>query len=232
MFKRFLNIVHDGGHGDKAMNNQYVSASSTDQRRARLRDALVAAAEQAVAQQGLGSLRARALAEEVGCAVGAIYNVVEDLDELVLLVNARTLAALERDLVAADRAGEPAEGPNAAIARLVRMALAYLDFAAAQTPRWRTLFEHRMPAGREVPAWYREQQQRLFAYVEELLLELQADESRVRRALLARSLFSAVHGLVVLGLEEKLQTIPLPVLREQVRFVVTAIGRGMVATEK
>jgi len=211
------------------MNNQSVAESATDQRRARLRDALVTAAEQAIAQQGLGALRARALAEEVGCAVGAIYNVVEDLDDLVLLVNARTLAALERDLVAADHAAEPAEGPDTAIARLVRMALAYLDFAAAQTPRWRTLFEHRMPSGREVPVWYREQQQRLFAYVEELLLELQADESRVRRALLARSLFSALHGLVVLGLEEKLQAIPLPVLREQVRFVVTAIGRGMVA---
>ena len=213
----------------KRLPNQHISESSTDQRRARLRDALVAAAEQTITQHGLGSLRARALAEEVGCAVGAIYNVVEDLDDLVLLVNARTLTALERDLIAADRACEPAEGPNAAIARLVRMALAYLDFAAAHTPRWRPLFEHRMPAGREVPVWYREQQLRLFAYVEELLLELQADESRVRRALLARSLFSAVHGLVVLGLEEKLQTIPLPVLREQVRFVVTAIGRGMVA---
>jgi AcrR family transcriptional regulator len=211
------------------MNNQSVAESATDQRRARLRDALVTAAEQAIAKQGLGALRARALAEEVGCAVGAIYNVVEDLDDLVVLVNARTLEALERDLSAADRAGEPADGPNAAVGRLVRMALAYLDFAATQTPRWRTLFEHRMPTGREVPAWYREQQQRLFAHVEELLLELQSDESRVRRALLARSLFSAVHGLVVLGLEEKLQTIPLPVLREQVRFVVTAIGLGMVA---
>src|SRR4051812_5354467 len=211
------------------MDNQSVAESATNQRRARLRDALVTAAEQAIAQQGLGALRARALAEEVGCAVGAIYNVVEDLDDLVLFVNARTLQALERDLSAADRDGDPADGPNAAVGRLVRMALAYLDFAATQTPRWRTLFEHRMTTGREVPAWYREQQQRLFAHVEELLLNLQADESRVRRALLARSLFSAVHGLVVVGLEEKLQTIPLPVLREQVRFVVTAIGRGMVA---
>jgi len=232
MFKTFLNIVHSEAAVTKVVINQNVSESVTDQRRARLRDALVAAAEQTITQHGLGSLRARALAEKAGCAVGAIYNVVEDLDDLVLLVNARTLTALERDLIAADRTDEPAEGPNAAIARLVRMALAYLDFAAAQTPRWRTLFEHRMPAGREVPAWYREQQQRLFAYVEELLLELQADESRVRRALLARSLFSALHGLVVLGLEEKLQTIPLPVLREQVRFVVTAIGRGMMAPGK
>jgi len=215
---------------EKNQTNQSDTDRSTEQRRARLRDALVAAAERAIARQGLGTLRARALAQEVGCAVGAIYNVVEDLDDLVLLVNARTLAALERELIAADRADEhPAPGANAAIARLVRMAIAYLDFAAANTARWRTLFEHRMPAGREVPAWYRDEQQRLFAYVEALLLELQAQESRVRRALLARSLFSAVHGLVVLGLEEKLQTIPLPVLREQVRFVVTAIGRGMVA---
>jgi hypothetical protein len=46
---------------------------------------------------------------------------------------------------------------------------------------------------------------------------------------MATGVFSAVHGLVVLGLEEKLQTLPLPVLREQIRFVVTAIGRGMAA---
>src|SRR5215467_8175069 len=225
-------MVQNSGQAAKHEINQSDTNNSTEQRRARLRDALVAAAERAIEQQGLATLRARALAQEVGCAVGAIYNVVEDLDDLVLLVNARTLAALERDLIAADHAdAPPAQGANAAIARLVRMAIAYLDFAAAHTPRWRMLFEHRMPAGREVPAWYREQQQRLFAYVEELLLELQAQESRVRRALLARSLFSAVHGLVVLGLEEKLQTLPLPVLREQVRFVVTAIGRGMVAAE-
>ena len=223
-------MVQGVGLAENILINQGDKDNSTEQRWARLREALVTAAERAIAQRGLGTLRARALAQEVGCAVGAIYNVVEDLDDLVLLVNARTLAALERELIAADRADEhPAQDASAAIARLVRMAIAYLDFAAANTPRWRTLFEHRMPGGREVPAWYREEQQRLFAYVEALLLELQGQESRVRRALLARSLFSAVHGLVVLGLEEKLQTIPLPVLREQVRFVVTAIGRGMVA---
>jgi hypothetical protein len=36
-----------------------------------------------------------------------------------------------------------------------------------------------------------------------------------------------VHGIVVLGLEEKLQLIPLPVLREQVTFLVEAMGRGL-----
>jgi AcrR family transcriptional regulator len=210
----------------KPVGKQPVEANAVLRRRALLRDALVAAAERTIEREGLRGLRARELAEEVGCAVGAIYNAVEDLDELVLLVNAHTLAALERELSAAAGAAEQ-QAPDAAVARLVRMALAYLDFAAANTQRWRALFDHRLPPGQDVPDWYRKQQQRLFDYVEDLLAELQEQESRVRRSLLARSLFSAVHGLVVLGLEEKLQAIPLPVLREQIRFVVTAIGRGM-----
>jgi len=225
-----MNIVHGQNMADILPENQSLEGRGTLQRRVLLREALVAAAERTVAREGLAGLRARALAQEVGCAVGAIYNAVTDLDELVLLVNARTLTALERELSTADDAEPVTAAPDAAIARLVRMALAYLDFAVFHTQRWRALFDHRLPAGQDVPNWYRDEQRRLFGYVEELLLELQAQESRVRRALLARSLFSAVHGLVVLGLEEKLQALPLPVLREQIRFVVTAIGRGM-ATE-
>ncbi|HKG01011.1 MAG TPA: TetR/AcrR family transcriptional regulator, partial [Xanthobacteraceae bacterium] len=63
------------------------------QRRESLKQALVGAAERMIATQGLSGLRARALADTVGCAVGAIYNVVADLDELILLVNSRTIAA-------------------------------------------------------------------------------------------------------------------------------------------
>src|SRR5215471_17508631 len=105
-------MVQNSDQAAKHEINQSDTNNSTEQRRARLRDALVAAAERAIEQQGLATLRARALAQEVGCAVGAIYNVVEDLDDLVLLVNARTLAALEHDLSVADRSGGPAEGPN------------------------------------------------------------------------------------------------------------------------
>jgi len=48
-----------------------------------------------------------------------------------------------------------------------------------------------------------------------------------RRRLLARSLFSAAHGVVALGLEEKLQFIPPRTLREQVTTIVTALGYGL-----
>jgi AcrR family transcriptional regulator len=195
------------------------------QRRGKLRESLIDAAERTIETDGLRGLRARDLAAEAGCAVGAIYNAVADLDELIYAVNARTLAALEVLLTAA---GSPASGlQEDAIERLVRLALAYLDFAAANRPRWRAVFDHHPPAGREIPDWYVADQHRLFGYVEQPLVALQPKTSSDRRALLARSLFSAVHGIVVLGLEEKLQLIPLPVLREQVTLMVEAMAKGL-----
>lgn len=213
------------------VKNQTVKADTTAGRRDRLRQALVAAAEDTIAKGGLAELRARDLAEKAGCAVGAIYNAVDDLDQLVLLVNVRTMAALEHELAAAQGdEDDVADTVDSAIAQLVRLALTYLAFATANGPRWRALFDHRMP-GREVPEWYRNEQHRLFRHVEQPLRVLQPGASPKRRALVARSLFSAVHGLARLGLEEKLQAIPLTALREQMTFFVTAIGRGMASAE-
>src|SRR5205823_3322051 len=145
----------------------------------------------------LHGLRARALADQVGCAVGAIYNVFSDLDDLVLAVNARTLAALEAEITRADESALAGTGGDA-IGRLVGMALAYRDFAAAHILRWRTVFDHRLPPGREIPHWYLVEQGRLFDHVDPPLRELYPGATPRRRAMLARSLFSAVHGVVVL----------------------------------
>jgi AcrR family transcriptional regulator len=203
---------------------------STAERRQSLRDALVDAAERAIATHGLDGLKARELAAEVGCAVGAIYNAVDDLDDLVLAVNTRTLAALEQAVGAALRA-EPNEdsNPQTAIAHMIRMALAYLDFAAANTPRWRALFAHYLSKRRPVPDWYRAEQRRLFAFIERPLRTLQPGLPSTDALLLARSLFSAVHGIVILGLEDKLGIVPLEVQRAQLRIVVGAIGAGLAA---
>jgi len=193
-------------------------------RRRKLRDALITAAERTIAAEGLRGLKARELAYKVGCAVGAIYNVVTDLDDLIFAVNALTLEQLEKTLTVAAHDPDPQAD---AVKTLVHLGLAYTDYAAAHTPRWRALFDHRLPAGREVPTWYMANLHRLFVYIEDPLRKLAPAMMPARRALLARSMFSAVHGMVIIGLEEKLQHLPLPVLREQVTVMVTALARGL-----
>lgn len=204
-----------------------VKVTNALRRRQNLKQALIRAAEKTVTKRGLAGVRARELAFEVGCAVGAIYNVVEDIDDLVMLVNERTLAALERSLTESAQVTTGAAGTADAIERLVRLAVTYLNFAHANGLRWRAVFDHRLPKGRDVPDWYRASQRRLFGYVEAPLRALQPSASDQRLALLARSLFSAVHGVVELGLDEKLQPLPVDILREQVAAVAAAIGRGV-----
>jgi AcrR family transcriptional regulator len=211
------------------MFRKRVKGMKTAERRENLKERLIAAAERTIATHGLSGLRARALAYRVGCAVGAIYNVVADLDELILFVNSRTIAALERALDAANIGKQASESAEEAIERLVQLSIVYTDFAATNTQRWRALFEHRLPEGRPLPDWYAQEQMRVFSFVEEPLKVLQPRASPERIGLIARSLVSAVHGVVTLGLEEKLYTLPLTSLREQVTFVVSAIGRGLVA---
>lgn len=198
------------------------------ERRQNLRDALIRAGEETIGREGLSALRARDLANEVGCALGAIYNVFADLDALVLAVNARTLAAVDQLLGETDPGGPDQAGDlDPAVARLRRLALAYLEFAISYGLRWRALFEHRMEGKRATPAWYLDAQKPLFSLVEEPLKELRPDLHPDLRRILARSIFAAVHGVVHLGLDGKLAPVNVPVLRQQIDEIVVALGTGL-----
>jgi AcrR family transcriptional regulator len=204
--------------------------ATTGKRRQHLEAALVDAAEKTIAERGLVALRARDLAAEAGCALGAIYTAFPDLDAIVIAVNMRTLALLDRHLRAvADEKSKRADlkSEEPAVARLVRLALGYLEFAAKHGPRWRALFDHRLPDGQAIPAWYLTEQNRIFMFVEEPLHTIRPDLSAAELAQLARVLFSTVHGIVSLGLEQKLGETPLRRLREQTALLVAATARGL-----
>jgi AcrR family transcriptional regulator len=200
---------------------------SANDRRARLREDLIEAAERRIADAGLDGLKARDLARDVGCALGAIYNVFPDLDALILAVNGRTLALFEAHLDA-NLAGTELDGEGErAVDALVALAQAYLTFALENRRRWNALFQHRLTEGAELPDWYRMQQATLFSRVEEPVRRLVPGLDAQSCALLGRSVFSATHGVVSLGLDEKLATLPAEVLRDQLDTVVRAIGNGL-----
>jgi AcrR family transcriptional regulator len=72
----------------------------------------------------LRNLKAREIADKAGCALGAIYNLVEDMDELVLRVGTQTLAHLD-DALSKAGAQHHLNSTADAIERLVRIAVAY-----------------------------------------------------------------------------------------------------------
>ena len=189
-------------------------AGKVEARRAVLRDTLIAHAETRIKADGLKNLRARDLAKDAGCALGAIYNVFGDLNDLVLAVNARTFHRL-----GAAVAETLAQAPQNATQQLIVMSHAYHRFAAENFNAWRALFDIERPAGEVAPDWYLAEIGQLFAYIDAPLSVLFPDHDAQKRALLTKALFSSVHGIVLLGLDEASAGVPAAQLDEMISLI-------------
>lgn len=195
-------------------------AGKVQARRAALRDTLIINAERRIAADGLKNLRARDLAKDAGCALGAIYNVFGDLDDLVLAVNARTFKQLGATVAEA-----LADAPQDATQQLVVMAHAYHAFAAQHFNLWRALFDIERAPGEAAPEWYLQEMAQLFAYIDAPLSVIFPDHDPETRGLLTRGLFSSVHGIVLLGLDEASAGVPAPHLDKMISLILSHLAK-------
>ncbi|TGS82658.1 TetR/AcrR family transcriptional regulator [Mesorhizobium sp. M3A.F.Ca.ET.174.01.1.1] len=177
------------------IGSRRLMTAKRDARREDLRSRLISAARLRIQASGLGGLRARDITADAGCALGALYTAFADLDELVLHVNSETLARLGEALrEEAAMAVEPSE-------KLKALAKAYVGFARDNRRLWAALFEHRMAPGVPVPEWHLAEHAVLIQYLVEPLVLLSPALDRAQLLARARTLFSAVHGIVGVSLE-------------------------------
>lgn len=194
-------------------------SEKTQARKAALREKLIELAEAQIAEAGLSSLRARSLAKEAGCAVGAIYTHFDDLNALVLEVNGRTFRRLGATVAQSVTQAAGAAPRD----RLIAMSHAYLHFASDQPTLWRALFDIEMSTDGPVPQWYLDALGGLFSYIAEPLADLFPDMPESELDLLTRALFSSVHGIVLLGLEQRISAVPLDKIEIMIAQVLSRI---------
>jgi AcrR family transcriptional regulator len=153
------------------------------------------AAETLVAEEGSKALTMRNVAFEIGYTVGSIYMVFENMNDLVLHLNGRTLDALIEQFD-----GLPSESPAQAIEAIAGV---YLDFASRHFNCWSLIFEHRQPEGADFPDWYREKIDRAFSRFEAEFRRLAEDRSDTEVRQAARALWGGIHGICMLSLTGK-----------------------------
>jgi AcrR family transcriptional regulator len=173
-------------------------ARRSDHSREELREMALSAAEGIVVEHGYEGLSARKVAAAIGYTVGTLYLVFENIDDLILQVNARTLDRLHAQMTELQaNTGNPRE-------YLVLLGQVYIRFADDDPHRWAMVFEHRLAEDREVPAWYHEKVMRMFAVVEAGLIPLAGERSPQEISQAARALWGGVHGICILALADTL----------------------------
>ncbi len=147
-------------------------------------------------EEGLRGLTVRRVAERIGYAPGTLYNLFDNLDALIVVMNGETLARLGASLAVA---------ANAAIAERPRALVdAYFDFVEAEPRLWAVLFEHRLPEGQGLPDWYRDGLALLVDSAAAALAPAMAHWSSTGRREAVVAMWAALHGISTLAVSGKL----------------------------
>ena len=153
------------------------------------------AAETLVIEQGAKALTMRNIAFEIGYTVGSIYMVFENMSDLILHLNARTL-----DAMTAQFEQIPNGIPEKCIEELAKR---YLHYARDNFNCWCLLFEHHPQQGRELPNWYRDRIEQVFSRFESEFRNIAPDHLETSNKQAARALWGGIHGICMLSLTGK-----------------------------
>ena len=189
---------------------------------AELRELILDAAEGLIESNGLAGLSAREIAKRIGYSPGTIYNVFNNLDDVILHVEARMLDELSERLAAVKNSAEPH-------AYVHELAQTYLAFTHEHPKLWNLRFEHHLPVNSEIPVWYKEKLDGLIQALEGALTPLlhRPEQGSAERA--ARALWAGVHGITSISTAGKLSSVTTDVAGGLVQDLVTTFLAGLKA---
>jgi AcrR family transcriptional regulator len=177
-----------------------------------IKEMVLNAAESIVIEGGGSALTMRKIAMDIGYTVGSIYMVFDNMSDLILHINARTLDGI---------AAELEEAPDGeAGAWLDRVAKLYLRYATVNFNRWSLIFEHRLAKNAPVPEWYQAKVERVFRKFEVQFARLVPGRSEAENKQAARALWGGIHGISMLSLSGKLDMVGVEDVEKSIELLV------------
>ncbi|HXH86403.1 MAG TPA: TetR/AcrR family transcriptional regulator [Nitrospira sp.] len=197
-------------------------ARRSDHSRQELCGLALAAARRVVEKEGLQGLTARSVADEIGYSPGTLYNLFENLDDLIVNMNGQTLDDLYEQLSSTPSSGQP-------MIDLRRLLDRYLAFLEAYPNRWKAFFEFNLAEGRQLPDWYVAKVSKVLGLLEHALSPLFAPEDDDGKRNMARVLWASLHGICSLSDTGKLRVVTTQSVREMAEALVTHFVAGLAA---
>lgn len=195
-------------------------ARRSDHTREQIFDMAMAAAERIVETDGYLGLTARSVAHAIGYSPGTLYNLFENIDDIVLHLNGRTLDRLYDRLAEVPDVGDPE-------ADLRRLLNGYLGFIEDHPHLWQVLFEYKWSKDRPRPQWYVQKAARALGLVERSLAPLFPERDGHRLADAARILWASLHGICSLADMGRLDAITSRPAREMAGELVRLLLAGL-----
>jgi AcrR family transcriptional regulator len=165
-----------------------------------LRDRALEDARRILEDEGLKALNARRLATDIGVAVGTLYNLFENFEEIILRLNLETLEELEAVFAARALPKDPVKAT-------LEIAREYLAFTARHRNRWTSTLEFKSAGPHRFTEEFPATISRLVAEVERAMAPLFPPGSESERRLAAAVLWTSLEGISALSAADNLRMV-------------------------
>jgi len=167
-----------------------------DHTRKDIKQMAISAGLELIEERGFSGLSTRKVASKIGYSVGTLYNVFENLDDLVFHINAITLKELYYYV---DGKLDGEEGVEA----IKKIGASYIDYSIESSNKFNALFEYQRPPESEIPDWYLEKLNKVLNIPEKYLVGMFGGDVETARKV-SRILWGGVHGICSLGRTHRL----------------------------
>ncbi len=175
-------------------------ARRSDHSREELKELALQSAEKLLNEKSAHELSTRQIASKMGYTVGTLYQIFNNLPDLLLHINARTLAGLYQECQNLNISSRDNK------ANIMAYANVYLQFAHKHPGQWELIFDNKILGDNELPDWYLNQVNALFSLIEIQLKALSPTTSEQEITKTSRVLWSSVHGICMLSVNNNLFT--------------------------
>jgi AcrR family transcriptional regulator len=161
-----------------------------------LRQLILDASRTIVETNGISGLSAREIARVIGYSPGTLYNIFENLDDILLTLQVQLLGRI------ADHLKDVPLGTNGET-NVDALTHAYIEFALENKRMWNLLFAHSVTGPNRVPPPFHEHLNDLACTVRKALAPLAPEATHEELDTTARALFAGVHGISAVAASEK-----------------------------
>ncbi|MDF3046918.1 MAG: TetR family transcriptional regulator [Candidatus Midichloriaceae bacterium] len=145
--------------------------------------------------EGFQKITTRKIATQIEYSVGTLYNIFQNLDDIYIHLNGRTLDDLIKIL---EEAIKESNG-----SQLRALAYAYVKFSINHVNAWSLLCEYRFPESVAIPKWYEEKIEYLYEIAEKALNNILNIDNPQHLKKYITVLWAGIHGICALSSKGK-----------------------------
>jgi len=159
------------------------------------------AAENIILEEGYQKLSARKISARIGCAVGSLYNAYENLNDIFLRINQRTLKRLHNQFkeYLRNNSTSPSES-------LLGLGNIYMRFWESEYQLANVLFNYTQPEEKPLPEWAQNDLDAVFFTIIETIAPVKESLSEQPETI-ASVLWAGLHGIASLCFSGKMEVV-------------------------